>query len=92
MGWKLENGEDTLGSIESFPGAITINENTENTSTVIKRIEAWDEERVLGFRRGLNRKDETELKYRIEDANTLAGRIKQAPLTRFNAEIVYQER
>ena len=92
MGWKNEKGKEVLGSIRDHPGTITIGPTEGEAPTVIRRIEAWDAERILGVRCGLDGEDTTELKYRIEQAVALAGRIKQSPLTRFDAVIVYRER
>ena len=61
-------------------------------TTIIKRIEAWDSESILGVRCGLDGSDDIELQYRIQEAQTLAGRIKMAPLTRFDSDIVFRER
>ena len=58
MGWVLEKGKETLGSIKDFPGSIVIDTNT-GTPTTIKRIEAWDAERILGVRCGLSGQDDT---------------------------------
>ena len=38
-GGNLEREEETLGSIETFPGVIIIKDNKESTSKVIKMIE-----------------------------------------------------
>ena len=83
MGWVLAKGGETLGSISDFPGTIEILSKSRDT-TVIKRIEAWEAERILGVRCGLDGKDDTELSYRLGEATTLAGRIKHAPLSRFD--------
>jgi len=92
MGWKKEKGAEVLGSMADLPGSIQI-ESTEGEAPVtIKRIEAWDAERILGVRCSLEGGDDTELQYRIQQAVLLAGRIKQSPLSRFDAEIVYRER
>ena len=92
MGWTLKKGQEHLGSIAELPGHIRIDTNTGGPPTDIKRIEAWEAERILGVRCGLNGADDSELSYRTEQAIELAGRIKQAPLTRFDAEIVFRER
>ena len=92
MGWKKEKGAEVLGSMADLPGSIQI-ESTEGEAPVtIKRIEAWDAERILGVMCSLEGGDDTELQYRIQQAVLLAGRIKQSPLSRFDAEIVYRER
>ena len=47
----------------------------------IKRIEAWEAERILGIRCALDGQDEVEFDYRLEEAQTLTGRIVTEPLT-----------
>ena len=84
MGWTREKGREALGSIAQFPGTINIESNC-GDNTTINRIEAWDSERILGVRCGLDGSDDRELQYRIQEAQTLAGRIKTAPLTRFDS-------
>ena len=91
MGWKNHKGGEILGSKTELPGAIQIKENSGDTTT-IKIKEAWDSERILGVRRGLDGKDNIELQHRIQEALTLAGRIKMDPLTIFDSEIVFRER
>ena len=68
MGWILAKGGETLGKISDFPGEIEIQSN-HGENTVIKRIEAWEAERILGIRCGLDGQDHTELKYRIGGTN-----------------------
>ena len=91
MGWVLSKGGETLGSISEFPGTIKILSKS-GDPTIIKRIEAWEAERIPGVRCGLDGQDHTELNYRIEETKSIAGRIKHAPLTRFDAEVVFRER
>ena len=59
---------------------------------ILFRIEAWETERILGFRCGLDSKDGVELKFRVDEVTILAGCIRQVSLTIFDVEIVYQER
>ena len=61
------------------------------TPTKIKQIKDWEAERILGVRTGRGQ-DEIELTYRVEETIILAGRIKQDPLTRYDAETMYRER
>ena len=58
----------------------------------INRIKADVSEHILGVRLGLDKKESTKLAYRIQEATILVGHINQAPLSRFDAEIVYRER
>ena len=91
MGWKKEKGKEVLSSIKEQPGTITINDN-KHKATKIRRIEAWDAERILGVRCALDGQDTVEFNYRLEEAKKLAGKIVMAPLTRFDAEVVCRER
>ena len=65
IAWKLSNGKETLGSIAEIPGSIQIYTHIDGKVTVIQRIEAWEAERILGTRYGLNGNDDTYLKYRV---------------------------
>ena len=58
MGWILAKGGETLGKTSDFLGKIEIQSNHGET-TVIKRIEAWETERILGIRCGLDGQDHT---------------------------------
>ena len=78
MGWKNHKGGEVLGSAAELPGTVQITDNSGITTT-IKRIEAWDSERILGVRCGLDGSNDTELQYRIQEALKLAGRIMMAP-------------
>ena len=50
MGWKNEKGAEVLGSMADLPGSIQIESAEGEGSVTIKRIEAWDAERILGVR------------------------------------------
>ena len=91
MGRVLAKGGETMGIITDFPGTIEILSHSGDLM-VVKRIEAWEAERILGIRCGLGGQDHIELTYRIEEAKTLAWRIKHAPLTMFDAEVVFREK
>lgn len=91
MGWTHEKGKEVLGSIYDFPGTIQIGATTWEPPITIQCIETWEAERILGVMCGLDGEDATELKDRIKQAVVLADRIRQSPLTRFDAEIVYRE-
>ena len=67
MGWKKKKGKEVLSSIKEQPGTITINDN-KHTTTKIRRIEAWDAERILGVRCALDGQDTVEFSYRLEEA------------------------
>lgn len=54
MGWQQQKGKEVLGSIEVIQGIIQIKTNEGGTPTEIKRVEAYDAERILGVRCGLN--------------------------------------
>ena len=58
----------------------------------IKRIEAWGTERILGVCCTLDSQDVAEFEYMLEEAKTLARRITNASLDRFDAEVVCRER
>ena len=58
MGWVLAKGGEILGSIADFPGTIEILSKS-GDPTVIKRIEAWEAERIIGVRCGLDGQDRT---------------------------------
>lgn len=92
MAWKHQKGKEALDSIDELPGTIQINTNNGSTQMIIKMIEAWEVERMLCVRCGLNGEDDTKLKYRVKQVIGLVGRIKQATLTRFDADIVFRER
>ena len=64
--------------MKDLPGTIDIQVKPGDSQTSIKRIEAWETERILVIRCGLSGQDKTELKQIIEEANTLVGRIRQA--------------
>ena len=64
--------------MKDLPGTIDIQGKPGDSPTGIKRIEAWKKERILVIRCGLSGQDETQLKWIIEEANTLVGRIRQA--------------
>ena len=70
-----KKGEECIGKIEDFPGAITIKASAEDSSRqaehiesqriTIRRIKATAVERILGVRLGLDGSDVTELTHRI---------------------------
>ena len=86
-----KKGKEVLGSVKEMPGDIHITNGAQEI-VKIKRIEAWEAERILGVRCALDGKDEVEFKYRLEETIKLAGRICSVPLTRKDAEIVCRER
>ena len=49
MGWQQKKGKELLGSTEEMSGEIHITHGTHKIVT-IKRIEAWEAERILGVR------------------------------------------
>ena len=53
MGWQQKRGKEVLGSIQEIPGDIHIS-NGEQGQVKIKRIEAWEAERILGIRCALD--------------------------------------
>ena len=87
----IKKGKEVLGTIKEMPGHINISSKTLE-HVEIRRIEAGEAERILGVRCALDGKEVAEFEYRLEEANTLAGKIAQAPLDRFDAEIVCRER
>ena len=91
MGWQHKKGKEVLSSIQGLPGNITIDSKLQDP-VQIKRIEPWEAERILGVRCALDGSDATEFEYRLAESHTLAGRITQAPLDRFDAEVVCRER
>ena len=90
-GMATKKGKGVLGSVQEIPGDIHITNGNQETVN-IKRIQAWEAERILDVRCALNGQDEVEFKYRLAETTTLVGRIVSAPLTRNDAEIVCIER
>ena len=90
MGWEHKKGKEVLSTIQESPGSIRI-ASQDREATEIKRIEPSNAERILGVRCALDGNDTTEFNYRLEEVTTLAGRISNAPLTRFDAEVVCRE-
>ena len=66
--------------------------NDDQGQVKVNRIEAWEAERILGVRRALDGQEEVEFSYRLDETKTLVERIVTAPLTRFDAEVVFSER
>ena len=81
MGWQHKKGKEVLGGIQEISGDIH-STNGERGQVKIKRIEAWEAERILGIRCSLDGQDKVEFDYRLEEAQTLVGRMAAAPLTR----------
>ena len=80
---KKHKGGEILGSKAELPRVIQIKEHSGDT-TAVKKTEAWDSEGIVGVRCGLDGNDNVGLLHRIQEALALTGRIKMAPLTRFD--------
>ena len=93
MTWKLHKGTEVLCNIDEAPGSLSLQSEKYTGLTVdIKRQEVTAGERILGVRLALAGGDTDEYDFRLKQAKTLAGKIGNSPLSRWDAETIYRER
>ncbi len=95
MSWKFtEWGIPKLQSQREFPGTVEIASCLDkyNTKFQLLRKEPWEAERVLGVRLPMSGKMDVEYKFRLHQMKDFAQLVARAPLTPFDAFMVYQSR
>ena len=89
MTWKLHKGTEVLCTINEAPGSLLSQSEKYTGLTVdIKRQEVTTGERILGVRLALEGGGTDEYNFRLQQAKTLAGKIGNSPLTRWDAETI----
>ena len=82
-------GDLRMATIAETPGDIMI-QNTPTTTEIIRRVKLNHAERILGVRMAVTAQMKTEYMYRLQQSQELAARIKKAPLSRIETEVVYR--
>ena len=96
MRWKHCKtwGTAKLETIKEFPGKVGMidNHNGIQTTKVLGRLEPDKAERVLGIRLPMDGNMKDELKFRCQQIKKLSIRIYNAPLTHWDAWMIYESR
>ena len=96
MRWKYDTywGVPELENAKDFPGDLTMEDTTNGTTSYQRmgRLEPDEAERVLGVRIPLDGTMKTEFKFRCKQVRTLGKRLYTAPLTHWDAWVIYESR
>ena len=94
--WNTNNywGIPTPSTISQFPGEVTMISDLDpyKEKVVLERIEPNVGERILGVRLPILGAMTEELKYRIQQMNSMANDLHKAPFDPFDAWMVYESR
>ena len=93
MTWKPAHGREILETVSESRGDLSIRSvKYPGLQVLLNRNEVSKGERILGVRLALDGNDRDEFAYRLTQAKDLAGRIRSAPFSREDAEVIYRER
>ena len=94
MKWEFRKRTEVLCTIDEAPGSISIqSEKCKGLKVDIQRQEVTTGERILGVRLALaGEGGNDEYNFRFQQAKTLARKIGNSPINRWDPETFYRER
>ena len=93
MTWKNKGGTEELSTNADEPGALCLrSDKYPGMEVELRRNSVHDVETILGARLALDGGDEAEFSYRLDQATALAGKIISSPFSRYDTEVIYNQR